>query len=316
MESLRGFLDAVEAFGARLAAVHWGFLAAAVGFSLANLVLRARAWQAILRAAVAGREDIPYRTAFGAYCAGVGVNAIIPARVGDLVKMFLVRRRSRDLGYPTLTGSLVAETLFDMVVAGALLIWALEAGALPGVRLPRTPAFDLSLALAHPWIVVGVLAGIAVLLTIAARRVRRFWQEFGRGLAIVRTPGRYLRSVVTYQALGWGCRVGGALGFLAAFGLPVTVENALLVQVAGSLGSLLPATPGGLGPKQALLVVLLAGTAGRTDVLAFSAGMEITLVVTNVVLGLVCFALMTRSLRFGRSISQARTDRGGPAPEA
>lgn len=314
MESLRRFIDAVEVFAERLAAVHWTFLAAAVGFGVGNLALRSRAWQHILRAALP-EERIRYRTAFGAYCAGVGVNAVIPARVGDLMKMFLVRRSTRDAHYPTLVGSLVAETLFDMVVASGLIAWALWAGVLPGVRLPDLPAFDLSLALSHPVATGATLAILTLAALLLARRIRRFWEQFGQGLAIVRRPRRYLTRVVPYQALGWCCRVAGAAFFLAAFDVPATIEAALVVQVAGSVAGLFPATPGGLGPKQALLVVMLAGSTGRAEVLAFSAGMEMTLVATNAVLGLACMALMLRSLRIGDAISRARADRGGPAPE-
>jgi uncharacterized membrane protein YbhN (UPF0104 family) len=314
MNSLRAFIDAVQAVGERLVAVHWGFLAAAMALSVSNLAFRSRGWQWILRAAVPGRS-IRYRSAFGAYCAGVGVNAAIPARAGDLVKIFLVRRRAPEASYPTLVGSLVAETLFDFVVGSVLLAWALAAGVLPGVRLPHIPAFDFSLALRHPYI-SGIVVGVLVLLAVAlARRVRAFWRQFGRGLAIVRTPGRYLGHVVTWQALGWCCRIAAAACFLEAFNVPASLESALLVQVAGSLGSLLPATPGGLGPKQALLVVMLAGTAGRTDVLAFSAGMEITLLVQNAVLGLTCMALMLRNLRFRAAISEARARAKAP-PQA
>lgn len=312
-DSFRAFVDAVQAFGERLAAVHWSFLAAAVAFGLANLALRSRAWQAILRAALPA-ERIRYRTAFGAYCSGVGVNAAIPARAGDVVKVFLIKRRAPSVGYPTLVGTLVAETLFDFVVASGLLIWALSAGILPGLRLPEIPAFEISLALRHPYISLASLVVIAIGAMLLVRRVREFWHEFGKGLTILRTPTRYLRSVVSYQALGWGCRAGGAACFLVAFHVPASLQGALIVQVAGSIGSLLPATPGGLGPKQALLVVMLAGTAGRTDVLAFSAGMELTLLAVNALLGLTCLAVMVRNLRLRQAIAQARSDRGGPAP--
>ena len=314
MSSLRGFIDALEAFAERLAAVHWGLLAAAVGFGFLNLALRSRAWQQILRAAMPG-ERIRYRTAFGAYCAGVGVNAIVPARAGDLVKMFLVVRTHPRARYPTLAGTLVAETLFDFLVAGALLVWVLQAGVLPGVRFPDLPAFELSAVARHPEITLAVVAALAVLAVFLARRVRSFWRQFGQGLSIVRTPVRYLRSVVGYQALGWCCRVAGAFFFLEAFGVPGSLRNALIVQVAGSLGSLLPATPGGLGPKQALLVVMLAGEAGRTDVLAFSAGMEVSLLVANVALGATCLALMMRNLHFRRAIAEARARGADSAPE-
>ena len=312
-ESLRSFADAVEAFGERVAAVHWTFLAAAVAFVLANLVLRSRAWQAILRAALPA-ERIRYRTAFGAYCAGVGVNAAIPARAGDVVKVYLVKRSAPTAGYPTLVGTLVAETVFDFVVSTSLLVWVLWTGVLPGLRLSEIPAFEISFAARHPWVTLAAAVMLGIVAILLARRVRAFWREFGKGLAILHTPGRYLRSVVSYQALGWGCRVGGAACFLAAFHVPVSLESALVVQVAASLGSLLPATPGGLGPKQALLVVMLAGTAARTDVLAFSAGMEITVLVVNTVLGLTCLALMLRHLRFRQAIAQARADRGGATP--
>jgi uncharacterized membrane protein YbhN (UPF0104 family) len=313
MDSIRSFIDAVQAFGERLAAVHWGFLAGAIAFSVANLALRSRAWQQILRAALPA-ERIRYRTAFGAYCSGVGVNAVIPARAGDVVKLFLVKRSTRDAHYPTLVGTLVAETLFDFVVASALLVWALQAGVLPGVRLSDIPAFDLSWAFRNWWIVLVILAALAAATFVAAHRVRAFWRQFGQGLAIVRRPGRYLGSVASWQAAGWVCRVAGAWFFLEAFNVPGSLENALIVQVAGSLGSLFPGTPGGLGPTQALLVVMLAGEAGRTGILAFSAGMELTLLIVNVTLGVVCMALILRNLRFRKAIADARAEAGDAAP--
>lgn len=305
MESLRSFLDALEAFGSRLAAVQFELLAAALALSLLNLALRSRGWQNILRAALPGQR-LRYRTAFGAYCSGVGVNAIIPARAGDLVKLFLIRRSLPSAGYPTIAATLVAETLFDAVVATALLVWALESGVLPGLRLPEIPAFDLAWAFANPLIAGAILLALLVAVALAVRRVRAFWRRFRQGLVILTTPVRYLRSVVGYQALGWCCRVGAAYLFLEAFNLPASFELALTVQVAYSLGGLFPVTPGGLGPKQALLVVMLAGAAGRTDVLAFSAGMDLSLLAMNLTLAAICLALMLKSLRLGRALGQAR----------
>jgi uncharacterized membrane protein YbhN (UPF0104 family) len=312
VDSIRAFIDALEAFGERLTEVRWHLLFAAVALVLLNLVLRSRAWQQILRAAFP-RERIRYRTAFGAYCSGVGVNAIIPARIGDVVKVFLVKRSVPRASYPTLVATLVAETIVDFVVASALLVWALQAGVLPGVRLPDIPAFDLSWAFRNPVITLAIVGGLVLLGLLAARRVRAFWDKFGRGLVILRDPPAYLRSVASWQLLSWACRIGSGYFFLEAFGVPATLENALIVQVASSLGGLFPGTPGGLGPKQALLVVMLAGSAGRTDILAFSAGMEVTVVATTVVLGIVCMGLMLRTLRFRDLIAQARARRAESA---
>jgi uncharacterized membrane protein YbhN (UPF0104 family) len=227
------------------------------------------------------------------------------------VKILLIRRGAPEAPYPLLVGSLVAETVFDMAAAAFLIAWVLWAGVLPGVRLPEIPAFDLSLAFRYPWVTLAIVAVLALVALYATRRIRRFWQEFGQGVAVLRTPLRYLRTVAAWQALGWCCRVGGAYFFLGAFGLPQTLRNALIVLVAGSLGGLFPATPAGVGPKQALVVVMLAGEAGRSAVLAFSAGMELTLVVVNVVLGLVCIAVMMRTLRIRRVIGRARGQEPG-----
>ncbi len=185
---------------------------------------------------------------------------------------------------------------------------------LPGLRLPDIPAFDLSWAFRNGWVLLGIAVALLVLGALLGRRLRAFWRQFGQGLAIVRRPRRYLAHVVPWQALGWACRIGGAWFFLDAFGIPAGIENAFIVQVAGSLGSLFPATPGGLGPTQALLVVMLAGEAGRTGILAFSAGMELTLLIVNVALAVVCMALMLRNLRFRRAIAQARADQAADVP--
>ena len=155
-----------------------------------------------------------------------------------------------------------------------------------------------------------------MLFVLLGRRVAQFWHEFGRGLVILRTPARYLRSVVTLPGdrLGLPRRAPRPASWWRSASRPRS-SAALTVMVAGSLGGLFPATPGGLGPKQALLVVMLAGEAGRTDILAFSAGMELTLVAVNAVLGLACLALILRDVRFMRAIRQARSDRGDAAPE-
>ena len=58
---------------------------------------------------------VPRRTIAGAYLAGVGVNAIMPARGGDVLKLYLVQDRVEGTTYPTLGATLIVETLFDMV---------------------------------------------------------------------------------------------------------------------------------------------------------------------------------------------------------
>ena len=56
--------------------------------------------------------------------------------------------------------------------------------------------------------------------------------------------------------------------FLRAFGVDATVHNALLVQVVDSLATLFPATPGGAGTKQGLIVFLFRALGDLADAAA------------------------------------------------
>ncbi len=307
-ESLR---QAVEALRDRVAAIGWWALAAGVAFAIGNSAARTRAWRNILAAAYPD-STVRWRDTFRAYYAGLGLNSVVPARAGDVLKLFLMKRRVRDSTYPALGSSLLAESVFDALIASGLIIWAWQMGILPGTpSLPRLPAFELSWYAERPWILAVIGAVLLVALIYAALRVRAFWAHVRQGLVILTTPGAYVRRVVSWQALAWCLRVGSAYWFLSAFNVPATLENALLVQVAVAVGTLLPATPGGLGPKQAMVVILLAGSASRVDLLAFSVGIEVVMLCVNIVLGVLCAASMIGSLRLGSAVRAAREDAGG-----
>ncbi len=51
-----------------------------------------------------------WRNITGAYLAGVGVNAVLPARGGDVMKVYLVHRAMPETAYTTIVTSLLAET--------------------------------------------------------------------------------------------------------------------------------------------------------------------------------------------------------------
>src|SRR3954451_13847362 len=113
------FFHAVAVFFHHLAEVSWAALGIALLCHVIRLLFRARAWQNIIAASYPGNR-LKFRSAAGACIAGVGVNSIAPARGGDLVKLYLDKHRVEKETYPTLASSLVVETIFDFVVAGAL----------------------------------------------------------------------------------------------------------------------------------------------------------------------------------------------------
>ena len=313
------FFHAVRSFFEHLAAVEFKFLALACALQLARLVVRTRAWRNIVAAAYP-ESKVRWRHVLGGYFGGVGLNAITPARAGDVLKLFLVKHRVEGSTYPTLAATLVVETLFDAVVGLALLLWAIHLGVLPSIHsLPRLPSIDWSWPARHPHateiaaLVVGIVIG--VLLVLATRRVQQFWRRVAQGVAILRRPRDYFLRVVTWQALSWVFRLATVYYMLRAFHVLASVHNALLVQIAQSLSTLLPITPGGAGTQQGLLLYLFAGKASRTALLSFSVGMNIAIVVVNVAAAVVAVGLMTRTLRLRRVQEEARRDEALADPE-
>ena len=247
----------------------------------------------------------------------MGVNSLLPARIGDVVRLYLARRGIQGSSYATLASSLLVEALFDALIAVLLLLWVLQLDVLPGLDvLPSLPALDwlwlfenptAAAALAGVLLVSGFIVGLW-----AARRVEAFWARVAQGLAVLRTPRRYLRSVVPWQTLDWALRIATILFFLEAFGLSATLRNALLTQATESLSTALPLTPGGIGTEQALLVYVFRGDEPASAVLSFSVGMKAVLITVNVVLGALVLAVTLRTLRLRRAVEDAAAR---PAPE-
>ena len=70
----------------------------------------------------------------------------------------------------------------------------------------------------------------------------------------------------------------------------------MLALSANSVATLMPFTPGGVGPQQALLVYMFDGVASRSAVLSFSVGMQVAITVTTGLVGFACIAVMLRRL--------------------
>jgi uncharacterized protein (TIRG00374 family) len=307
---LGAFFHAVGVFFHHLQQVQWAPLGLAVLCHVVKLLFRARAWQNIVRAAYPeGR--LKYRSALGAYAAGVGVNSVVPARGGDLIKLYLVKHRMNDARYPTLASTLVIETLFDFFVAGALLVWALSIGVLPTHQVySKIPTVDWKFFLRHEHetaIGLAALLVAAILVFFLSRhRVEEFWNRIRLGFAILGDRSKFLLGVIVPQAISWVFRLATLFFFLRAFRVDATVHNALLAQVVDSLATLFPATPGGAGTKQGLIVYVFRNSAiSKTLLLAFSVGMNIAITITNLVLGLISIGLMARTLSFKKLRSRA-----------
>jgi uncharacterized membrane protein YbhN (UPF0104 family) len=310
-------LHAVDVFFSHLAAVEWKWLALGVLAQLGKLVSVSLAWTNIVRAAYP-RERVRWPTMFGAYVAGTGVNAIIPARGGDVVRLFLAKRRVPHSTYTTLVSTSLLQTLFDVAVAGCFLFWAVTQHVLPGLgvlKSPSLPSLDYGWAFRHP--TIGLVLFLALLLFGAAlvawiaERVDEFKAKVAQGFAAFGDRNYYLTRVVPWQLLDWSLRLVTVFFFLRAFGIAATVHNALLVQVSQSLATILPISPAGIGTEQALLVYIFRDVTTKSLALSFSVGMRVTLIIVNAIVGFTAILLMTGTLRVRR---QAEADRAGAEP--
>jgi uncharacterized membrane protein YbhN (UPF0104 family) len=307
------FFHAVGIFFHHLTAVRWDMLGLAIACHATKLVFRSWAWRAIVNAAYPD-SPLKFRSALGAYVAGVGVNSIVPARGGDVVKMYLAKQRIQGGSYFTLTPTLIVETMLDFVVASCFLGWAMAIGALPVHQVyARLPTVDWKFLLRHDRVTIFVLVALLIILIALFVYARSRWADFkarvGAGFTILHNRSRFVLHVLVPQSISWVLRIGSLFFFLKAFRVPATIHNALLAQVVDSLSTLFPASPGGAGTKQGLTEFLFhKQQISHTLLLAFSVGMNITIVVANLLFGLIAIGLMARTLSFRRLRVESRAD--------
>src|SRR5260221_8637333 len=109
---MHAFFHAAGSFFGHLAAVDFAALGIACGVQALRLAVRSVDWRNITAAAYPGGR-VRWGSVFGGYLGGVGLNAVVPARGGDALKLFLVKHRVPGSTFPTLAATLVVETLFD-----------------------------------------------------------------------------------------------------------------------------------------------------------------------------------------------------------
>ena len=317
--SLDSFWHAVETFFSNLAAVHWGALLFALLLHFGHMCCRSRGWFNTLRAAYPA-ERIEWRRILGAYVVGVGVNSILPARGGDVAKIYLAKQNIQNSTYPTVTSSFFVESIFDTSIGALVMLFAITQGVLPSLpSLPDIGAFDLSFWADHPrfalFTITFITVGLLVLYAVLSIRAVVFWRRVRQGIVILTDFRRYLRQVAAWQAAAWLLRFFSFYFFLEAFNIGGSVENALLVMSVQALSTLTPFTPGGAGAQQALLVYVFRGKASRTAVLAYSVGQQIAIAAFNVGAAIVALFLMAGTTDIRGVVRRGREDQRAATTE-
>lgn len=290
-------------------------LALGVALHFAANAVRQRGWLTILRAAHPHATSLRLRDVETAYFAGAGLNGVLPARGGDLVKLALLHRRIPDSSYATLAATFVPETLFETLCGAALVIWALSLGLLPVPgSASELPSLDVSTLVAHPFRFGAIAAGLVLVAVVGWRvlgpRLRGFARRAAQGLAILRSPRRFVTGVASWQALGRLIRLGSLAALMAAFGLPVTLATVTLVMAAQGGTRVIPIAPASSGVKVLLLSYGLIELSDRpvdvAQITAFAFGTGAVLLVSGLVVSLAILAAQFGSWSPWRALSSAR----------
>jgi uncharacterized membrane protein YbhN (UPF0104 family) len=203
--------------------------------------MRAAYWKSILSA-----ESVPYRLLLRYTFAANAANAVLPARAGDAMRVWLLRQHH---GVPVArTAAAVGLEKTGDVMALALLV-----APLPWL-LPHLPE-GVGQALRTVLVIVGVLL---VVVAIAARFATR--SRWLSGLEVLRQPAVVLRAFGAIVAV-WVFDLASVLLVMIATGLPAHIEDALMVLLFVNLATAVPATPGQVGTHElgALAALRLQG---------------------------------------------------------
>jgi hypothetical protein len=281
-----------------------GWLVLAVVLHVCGQVSRGVAWRGVL---AASWPEVTRRRVCAWYVCGAGLSGLLSARGGDAVRATLAKRELHGATWPALAGTLAAEASFESAFGAVLMLVAVWLGV--GTLHGPSPVFLVGAAVA--------LLAVAVL-ALRSQRLRRLTGELGRGLAVLRTPGRCARQVLPWQVLSRTLRVGSATCFLLAFGLPVAPAVIVAACAAQGSGSAMPlpgAGPAAIGAGLLVALPLAAGHGIDRDALASMAVVWPTaLTAVGITLSLTLLAGLCGAWTPRALVRAARSLRPHPAP--
>jgi uncharacterized protein (TIRG00374 family) len=292
----------VRSLADRLAGFEWSAFFICLGLALVNYAIRFVRWHVYLRHQ---RVDVPLASSAVVFGAGLSL-AITPAKLGELVKSYLLREMH---GTPvTQTAPIVvAERVTDLI---ALLLLAIVGVA----------AFGMDKTLV---IVAAALVGVGLVLLAWPRPTRalidlctrpRFAQRLRKpvhamydGLVGLCRPK--LLVVATLIAVpAWAAESIGFAQIVNAFpGTQVDLGLAMVIYAATTIAGALSFLPGGLGVTEASMTMLLVHGAAKVDKATALDATLLTRLATlwfAVLLGLVCLAFArARIARLTRQVA-------------
>jgi uncharacterized membrane protein YbhN (UPF0104 family) len=199
----------------------------------ADYLVRIARWWLMLRAL----GPVRFRAAAGPLLAGMALNNVLPFRAGDIVRTTAF---SRELGMPVsrILGTMLLERLLDL---GALIIvFAVGAALFVRQSIPA-PIMQAAIAVA---IACGTALFVFLMIPHRPARSPRWFAEVVDALRTMRGT-RLLLPLVILSFVAW--LLEGVVFGAVAVSLGMPGAPAWFAMAAGTLGTLVPGTPGYLG---------------------------------------------------------------------
>jgi uncharacterized protein (TIRG00374 family) len=312
-----------------LASANYLLVAPALLLWLVGYIARTLRWRAIL----AGARPGPLGALFGVLMVGFATNNVLPARLGEFARAYLLRQKT-GLRKTFVLASIFLERVFDGLALVAVILVLSAVVKPPGWDQETDVAAMVSLLeLLATVIFVGVTVMIAAVLirrdlstrlvgSVAGMlpgRVARFvngaFGAFVNGLSSMRRPKVVLATAVlslVVWAIEWTAYVMIASAFnLGLSGIQLAAACALLLVVV-NLGIMVPAAPGYVGTFQVFAVAALAvWGVPREQALAVAIVAHLAQYVLVTAIGLAFFGREHLSLRAMAVASRARDDVDG-----
>jgi phosphatidylinositol alpha-mannosyltransferase len=257
------------------------------------MLLRAVSWYAIVTAALPGRP-VRFRRIASATMISVFVSTAFPGRLGEPARAMLVARRLGRVRetLPVVVGSIVSQTLLNLLALGALALSVL----LTSTLLQSRPAVLVTLLLVAVGLVVAVLVAPQLLprgyegrVGRALLALRGTLLSVRAGLAVFR-QGRLGLEATAAQLAAWAIQVLSAYTVILALGLDdrVGLAAAAAAMLAVNVTAVVPVTPANIGVFQVAVAAVLTAGYGLSagSALAYGIVLQAVEVVTAVALGL------------------------------
>ncbi len=248
--------QAIEA----ISSAKWYLILASAAVYYLSLPLRASRWGLLLRPS---GHDIAVEPLAHYYFLSWFINALLPARIGDIYRAYLLKKNN---GVPVSLsfGVLFSERVFDLAVVSIFVVFS---GAYFYTILRGTSEGD--------YLVFGFMAVIMILvffvaMAIGLPRIQGFFPEkwsirlelFRSGL--FRSPSR-LPIMIIMTSIIWLTEALRLYLVFLAFGIQAGFLMAVFISQASLILMAVPLSPAGLGLVELLMLKILSSTGILTD---------------------------------------------------